>query len=170
MLAALKSYCIRYAVWEGIGAYYPEWFQNWVMDDLIEDEYRFVYWTRDGQRDVQLTETVDIFILNEHGEIGLIDVFDLEQHYVILDQHHICLREYTVEYFIFDTQGCVVPEWFEEHVELGIVHNDGLGYRFYDDRGEIAMSPRCVFLHNDRNDLWYLEPEEFRMYYYGRRY
>lgn len=162
MIASLKTYCVRYVVWEGLGGVYPEWFISRVMDDLLEDEFRRVYWVQDGCDDILLYETVSIFIYNEYCEVKILDAMDFADYYVILDNHYAVLQENCVHAFTWE-EGGPFPEWFDPYVRLNIEdYGSRVIYAF--DGNE--MSDRCVFIWNGF-DVKCIEEFDFKQYYRG---
>ena len=162
MITSLKAYCVKYVVWEGLGGTYPKWFISRVMDDLLEDEFRRVYWVQDGCDDILLYDTVSIFIYNEYREVKLLDSFDFMDYYTILDNDYAVLTENCVHAFIWE-EGGPFPEWFDPYVRLHI--EDYGSYVTYEVDGH-AMSERCIFIWNGV-DVKYLEECDFNRYYRG---
>ena len=164
MYAAIPDDCMEYIVWEGLNANYPDTYYRFVQQNILEDEFRYCHFVTEEGAVIELVESVAVFLINKRKEVKLVEIQDLDDMGVRLTSRHFAMREDCFLYFIFE--GCygVMPEWFMDKVEYGVVYrNEGI-WMFYDESGEIAMSPSCVFIWNGRIDdeLHYLETEDFK--------
>jgi hypothetical protein len=88
--------------------------------------------------------------------------------YTRLDDFTAALKGDCIEYVVNDSDKDLLeyPEWFVDAVADGIIFTDGCGVDiFYDESGEIAMSPNSIILKNHVGDLRYMESDAFRKYY-----
>lgn len=94
-----------------------------------------------------------------------IDTFDYL--YLTLDEHHAALKEDCIEYttFSIDKPYYEYPDWFIDAWNNGDLYINGDIALFYDNKGEIAMSPNSVILRNFMGQLMYMERERFERYY-----
>lgn len=80
------------------------------------------------------------------------------------------LREDCIEYVIYSpyTPLLAYPKWYiDEHHDFGgslYEHSFGTTY-FYEESGELLMSPGSVVLRNKLGDVRYMERETFFKYY-----
>lgn len=170
MYAATNDKTMEYIIWEGSTASYPDWYYRYVFDDILEDEFRYFHYVMKDDTVIELVESVAVFLLNKRNEVKLLELDQLDTMCMRLTSRHCAFIEDCFLYYIYEGRSGVIPEWFMEQVEYGIVARQYGEWVYYDNRGEIAMSPSCVFLWNERTDMHYMETEDFKDICIYKRY
>lgn len=176
MYAAMKNSVVEFVIFEGLTSSYPEWFHSEVLNYSYLDEDSYVIYpkafcTAEDMDDCadMLVEEYDVFVRNGRYDIRKISLDLFYEYYQDLGLGHAAPKGDLIEFFIFKTdrsQQGRIPTWIKEMVSEGIVMSLNGCVMFYDTRGEIAMSPTCVFLRNNKGDVIYLETYKFSEFYF----
>lgn len=171
MYAATVDSCMEYIVWEGINAHYPDSYYRFVQDHILEDEFRYSHFVTGEGIVIELVESVAVFLINKRKEVKLVEIQDLDEMGVRLTDRYFAMKEDCFLYYIHRGNYGVVPDWFMKQVEYGVVARYEGTWTFFDERGDIQMSPSCVFIWNGRSEeLKYLETSDFKEMCIYRRY
>ena len=109
-----------------------------------------------------------VSIETNDGRVIVIKEETFEYLYFRLDDFTAALKDDCIEYVVNEPNKLMFeyPNWFVEAVSDGIIFEMCLGsYAFYDDSGDIAMSPNSMVLRNYKGELMYMEPYKFYQYY-----
>ena len=176
MFAAMKDSVVEFVIFDGLTSSYPDWFHSEVLDHSYLDEDCYVIYpkafaTADNMDDCadMLIEDYDVFVRNGRRDIRKISIDLFNDYYQDLGLGHAAPKSDMIEFFIFKTDGSQqgrIPGWIREMVREGIVTSIHGCVMFYDARGEIAMSPTCVFLRNNAGDVIYLETYKFSEFFF----
>lgn len=87
--------------------------------------------------------------------------------YYKLDEFNAALKDDCIHYanYMYDKATEEYPKWYQDAVAEGIIGYNGYHDYFYEDDGEIAMSPRAVVLMNKYGELKYMERHNFYKYF-----
>ena len=169
MFAAMKGTIVDAVVYCGEDELmYPDWFYECILDACFIDDY--------GSKHVPLSdETDDVFsfttlvpyesviLRNKYDDLSFTTFKIFNEYYIPMGLHKAALIENCVEFFIHTNKTPLIdyPGWFGEMVKMGNIARQYGTLVYYGDDGEVAMSPKCVFLRNHRGLVRYMEPEEF---------
>ena len=111
-----------------------------------------------------------VLIMKEGYDYRVIPERTFYQLFYELSDTKAALKEDCIEFAIYRryTPPYEYPNWYVEAMVDGLIYEDGLGfggYMFYDHSGEIAMADGAFILKNFKDELRYMEANDFLKYY-----
>lgn len=110
-----------------------------------------------------------VIVETNDGRVAVFKKDTFDYLYFKLDEFTAALKEYCIHYAIYEPGKKLFeyPTWFVDAVADGYIYEQYQGglYMFYQEDGEIAMSPNSAVVRNYRGELMYLEGYKFHKYY-----
>ena len=111
----------------------------------------------------------DSFLVENHrGGIARINNEVFNKIFVRLDEFTAALKEDCIEYTVYQPNKPLseYPDWFINAYYNGDIFEVDYGtFIFYEENGDLAMSPGSIVLRNFRGELKYMESNIFEKYY-----
>lgn len=167
--AAVKGSTISAVVYTGEpGTVYPRWFSVEVEPGIKRDQYGNVFYMmvfdeNDEVKPEIVVPNESVFLRNKAGDVKHISYRLFCEEFVDMGLYAAAHISDCIEYFRWhpDMEPGWAPNWFEDLLwDETIVYVDG-DWSFYEEEGEVRLSPECYFIRNTRGMVRYLEVSEF---------
>lgn len=185
MIAALRNSISRYVIWEGPDQIYPDWFNDSILpkipdgqlfdNRIISNSYfkvteNSVHFEENG---MILIPGYDVFIKRGRRVFRTrYPMFDKLYCHEELGVNVCALKSDCILYHWFDPSVPLheTPAWIRDEVIDGRIFEfyDGAWY-YYEDEGDIAISPYSVFLRNKKDEIKHIELDTFLNVYYSEQ-
>lgn len=108
-----------------------------------------------------------VFIETPDGRARVIGSTTFDYLYYRLDPFTAALKEDCIEYVTNEPIGEAhdFPSWYFDAVDDGVIFEEHGTVIFYEENGDVAMSPGSVILRNFEGRLRYMEFNDFIKYY-----
>lgn len=167
--AAVKGSTISAVVYTAEpGTVYPRWFSLEVEPGIKKDQYGNIFYMmvfdeNDEVKPEIVVPNESVFLRNKAGDIKHISYKLFCEEFVDMGLYAAAHISDCIEYFRWhpDMEPGWAPNWFEDLLwDETVVYVDG-DWSFYEDGGEVRLSPECYFIRNTRGMVRYLEVSEF---------
>lgn len=90
-----------------------------------------------------------------------------EHLYYRLDDFNAAMKEDCIHYtdYRYDKSIEEYPQWYQDAVDDGLIAYNGYTDSFYEEDGDLIMSPKAIILKNRFGELKYMERYNFYKYY-----
>lgn len=167
--AAVKGSTISAVVYTAEpGTVYPKWFSLEVEPGIKKDQYGNIFYMmvfdeNDEVKPEIVVPNESVFLRNKAGDVKHISYKLFCEEFVDMGLYAAAHISDCIEYFRWhpDMEPGWAPNWFEDLLwDETVVYVDG-DWSFYEDGGEVRLSPECYFIRNTRGMVRYLEVSEF---------
>lgn len=174
MRAALRGTYTEYAHFNSISDRYPDWLVDELYDSIFSNESSYSFWSPEGDREVEyydktLIADYSVFLRNSSGHIhvttydAFIELYDIFTYDSFTNSGLVALKEDSIE-FVECKAGVIpagYPSWFYEYFTEAVNFPQEPETIFINDRFDISVDDRCIFLRNKFGEVRYMEYESF---------